>query len=193
MMGHGTRTTVLLGTAVVAAVLVGIALSNAYRLAVSNPTPQDPVPRLGDRVSPTAQSPLPEITLEGFGGEAPVTLTSYRGRPLVINLWATWCAPCVEEMPAFQQVAAAARGEVAFLGVDVADSPERAEAFVARLGITYDLALDPQQEFTKLVGAYGLPTTLLVTPEGTIVYRHTRPLEAAQLRALIAEWLSITL
>lgn len=197
MMGRGTRATVLLGIAVVAAVLVGVGLATLLggdRRPSSGPgsfrVPQGAV-GLSERLPATARGPLPEVTLAGFAGRPDIALTIFRCRPLVVNLWATWCAPCVEEMPAFQQVAAAARGKVAFLGVNVADDPDAASAFVAKLGITYDLATDPRQDFFHRIAAYGMPTTLLVDPQGTVVYRHTGPLDAPALRRLLAEHLSV--
>ncbi|MGH8902140.1 MAG: TlpA family protein disulfide reductase [Egibacteraceae bacterium] len=196
-MRRGTRTAVLLGVVVVAAAFVGIGLANLLggdRRPPAGPgisQASQPAAGLSERLPATSRGPLPEVTLTGFAGRPDVALTSYRGRPLVVNLWATWCAPCVEEMPAFQQVAAAARGKVTFLGVNVADDPDAAMAFVAKLGITYDLAADPRQDFFHRIAAYGMPTTLLVDPQGTIVYRRTGPLDAPELRGLLAEHLSV--
>ncbi len=180
--------------AVVAAVLVGLAVPT---LLTASRRPPDDGATAGSAGAPSlvqpipGPAPLPEVTLTGFGDGPDVALASYRGRPLVLNLWATWCAPCVEEMPAFQQVATAAEGRVAFLGVDVMDTPSRAEPFVEKLGITYDLAVDPRREFATEIGAVGMPTTLLVNADGTIVYRHRGPLESDELRRLIAEHLSV--
>jgi thiol-disulfide isomerase/thioredoxin len=190
---RGILATVLLG--LIVAVLAGVALTNLVGnrqpLGVAGQVaPQRPVD-LSDRLPATAKRPLPEVTLPGLAARSDVALTGYRGRPLVINLWATWCAPCVDEMPAFQQVAAAAQGKVAFLGVNVADDPDAAMAFADRLGITYDLAVDPRQDFFHRVSAYGMPTTLLVDRQAMIVYRHTGPLDASALRRLLVEHLAV--
>jgi cytochrome c biogenesis protein CcmG/thiol:disulfide interchange protein DsbE len=155
--------------------------------------PDPSTPTLRERLSSTERSPLPDVTLDGFGGGPPVELAAYRGSPLVVNLWATWCAPCVEEMPAFDEVARGSGDRVAFLGVDVQDTPRAAEAFVRDLGIGYDLAADPRREFASAIGAFGMPTTLLVDGGGTIVYRHTGPLDAAELRRLLGEHLAVAL
>jgi cytochrome c biogenesis protein CcmG, thiol:disulfide interchange protein DsbE len=193
-MRRGTWATVLLGIVVVTAML-GIALANVRGgdpRPAGGPGPEAfPRPRALSERLPAAPGPLPEVRLPGFAGRCDVAVTRYRGRPLVINLWATWCAPCVEEMPAFQQVAVATRGRVAVLGVNVADDPDAAKAFVARIGITYDLAADPHQEFFRQIAAIGMPTTLLVDSQGTVVYHHTGPLDASALRRLLAERLSV--
>jgi cytochrome c biogenesis protein CcmG, thiol:disulfide interchange protein DsbE len=194
-MTRGTRAAVLLGLAIVAAVLAGIALASLLGgdrrsgVDASSRASQGPM-SLSKRLPATARGPLPDVVLPGFAGRPDVALASYRGRPLVVNLWATWCEPCIQEMPAFQQVATDTQGKVAFLGVNEADDPDAARAFVAKLGITYDLATDPNQGFFDRTGAYGMPTTLFVDPQGTIAYRHTGPLDGPKLRRLLAEHLS---
>jgi cytochrome c biogenesis protein CcmG/thiol:disulfide interchange protein DsbE len=150
-------------------------------------------PGLEDRVAPTEREPLPAMVLEGFGEDdpAPVDLAAYEGGPLVVNFWASWCAPCVREMPDFQRFGEEFAGRVALLGVNVQDAPANARAFVRELGITYDLATDPRGELYSAVKGFGMPTTLFVDPDGTIVYRHTGPLDADELRALVTEHLEI--
>jgi cytochrome c biogenesis protein CcmG, thiol:disulfide interchange protein DsbE len=146
--------------------------------------------RLG-AVSGAEDAPLPDAILDGFGDGGPVDVTSYRGTPLVVNFWATWCDPCVEEMPDFQEVAEQTAGRVAFLGVNVADGARRAEPFAEELGISYDLAADPDRRFFEAVQGFGMPTTLFVTSEGTVVYRHTGPLDAEGLREALRTHLDV--
>ncbi len=114
------------------------------------------------------------------------------GAPLVVNFWATWCAPCIAEMPDLQQVSEEVAGQATFLGVNYRDPDrEAARAFIAELGITYELAADPAGDFLTAVGGLGMPTTLLVDPDGTIVYRHTGLLDAEQLHGLLARYLDV--
>jgi cytochrome c biogenesis protein CcmG/thiol:disulfide interchange protein DsbE len=149
-------------------------------------------PLLKDRIRSTDRAPLPDLTLEGFAGGEAVRLADYRGQPLLVNFWATWCAPCVEEMPAFQRVARRLADRVAVLGVDVQDAPSNAQPFVRELGIDYDLAIDPAAALYREVRAYGMPTTLFVDSSGMIVYRHTGALDDAGLTALIESHLDVT-
>jgi len=135
--------------------------------------------------------PLPDRRVDAFGDGPEIDLASYRGRPLVLNFWASWCAPCVEEMPDFNRVAAEMSDQVAFLGVDVKDAARRAEPFVTELGITYDLAVDPDAELYGAVEAVGMPTTLFVDAEGTIVFRHLGPLNADKLRDGLRDHLGV--
>jgi cytochrome c biogenesis protein CcmG, thiol:disulfide interchange protein DsbE len=142
-------------------------------------------------VSGAEDSPLPDAVLDGFGGGDPVDVASYRGTPLVVNFWATWCPPCVKEMPDFQEVAEAVEGRVAFLGVNSQDREEAAVRFAEDLGVTYDMASDPAGDYFAAVNGYGWPTTLLVDPQGQVRYRHTGPLDAEQLTRLLADHLGV--
>lgn len=151
---------------------------------------ETPVP-LDERVPPTRQEPLPDLVLDGFEGAAPVDLTAYRGQPLLLNFWASWCAPCIEEMPDIEEVASEYRDRLAVLGVNTRDARANAAAFATDLGITYDLAADPEGDLFVAIGAFGMPTTLFVTPEGTIVYRHTGLLDAEGLRVMLRERLGV--
>lgn len=191
--------TVLLGVGVVAAFFVGLAAVALFAgddpggepAAVGDggePAEVADASRLEDRDQPDR---LPEATLEGFGDEGPVETADYAGRPLVVNFWATWCAPCVEEMPDLQRVHEQVGGEVAFLGVNVRDAPANAEPFVEELGITYDLAVDSEGDYYREVGSMGMPTTLLVAADGRIVARRVGAVTAADLRDLLAAELGV--
>ena len=149
-----------------------------------------PVP-FTERVPADREAPLPDRSLGGFGDGPAVDLAAYRGRPLVVNFWATWCAPCVEEMPDFDAVAGELGDRVAFLGVDVADAPRFAEPFAQELGIDYDLAIDPDRSLAAEVGVASMPTTLFVDAEGTIVHRAYGALDAPGLRAALADHLGV--
>ena len=186
---RGTSRTVVIGVAAVTLLMAGVAaFTISSRSASSNasaPRPTQPGATLGDRPAPTERFALPLRTLDGFGDGDDVSLEQLIGQPLVVNFWATWCAPCVREMPALQRVAAEYDGRVTFLGVNVMDAPSNAEKFAADLGIGYTLAADPQGTYWKATRSFGMPTTLLVARDGAVVYRHTGELDAAQLRELI--------
>ncbi|MPZ86629.1 MAG: redoxin domain-containing protein [Nitriliruptorales bacterium] len=190
---RGLRRTVLLAGALVVLLLSGalavVALDQGRQPA--EPPADGGLSLLEERLPPDRQAPLPDGPLDGFAGGAAVDLAAYRGQPLVVNLWATWCAPCVEEMPDLQEVAGQSEGRVAFLGVNVADGARRAQRFAEEVGVTYDLAADPDRRFFEAVQAFGMPTTLFVSPEGTIVYRQTGPLDADGLRAALSTHLGV--
>jgi len=105
------------------------------------------------------------------------TLASLRGYPVVVNNWGSWCGPCQEEFPYFQAQAAAHLDEVAFLGVDSADSPAAYETFVRDNPVPYPSVADPDRELPKWIDTalVGQPNTLFYDREGELVYTHQGP------------------
>lgn len=134
---------------------------------------------------PHAELPL----LRSDGTWSPADL---EGRPAVINFWATWCAYCVEEMPDLERVHQQLGEEVVFVGVDVEDALDEARTLAEETGVTYTLVVDDDRSYFQAVEGRGMPTTVLVTADGTIAYRHAGPLTAAELRALIDEHLDVS-
>ncbi|MGH9268647.1 MAG: TlpA family protein disulfide reductase [Acidimicrobiales bacterium] len=121
--------------------------------------------------------------LEKGGSE--VSLAALAGRPAVINFWASWCVPCRREMPAFETVYEEVGGDVAFVGVNHLDSRAIALDLVAETGITYPSGYDPQGTVAFDFGLYGMPTTVFVDADGTILEQHTGELSRDALRATI--------
>ena len=113
-----------------------------------------------------------EVGFERFDGSR-ASLADYRGRPVVVNFWASWCPPCVSEMPTFEQVHQRYRDRVAFLGVNLTDDPADAARLVARTGVTYDLARDPRGDAFRAFGGLGMPTTVFVSADGEVLATRT--------------------
>ena len=112
--------------------------------------------------------PLPELRFLDMAG-VETGMEAFRGEVVVLNLWATWCAPCKEEMPALDRLAAAFEGRpvrVLALSVDRAP-PERVRAFLDEVGVEH-LAIyrDPKAAATRVLKVQGLPATLLIDREG---------------------------
>ncbi|HEX9887850.1 MAG TPA: TlpA disulfide reductase family protein [Nitriliruptorales bacterium] len=145
----------------------------------------------GPELASSAGFPLPSITLERLDGTGSVDTRDLVGQPIVLNVWATWCAYCVEEMPDIEAVHVELGDRVRFLGVDRADDAAMARELAARTGVTYELLADPDSELFEALGTRAMPTTVLVDAAGRVVHRHAGPLEQAQLRALILEHLGI--
>lgn len=124
--------------------------------------------------------PLPALVLQSVEG-APLDLATLAGRPVVVNLWATWCAPCRREMPLLRD-AAAEHPEVAFVLADQGESPEQVRAFLAEadvpLGLVY---LDPERRLGDYFDAPGYPITLFFDSRGRPVYRKLGELSRADL------------
>jgi cytochrome c biogenesis protein CcmG, thiol:disulfide interchange protein DsbE len=138
-------------------VLVAIAAATIFLAFYSRPA--QPV-RVG--------GPAPGFTLPKLGG-GDVSLKDYRGRVVVVNFWATWCPPCVEEMPSL--VAFAEQVEpsgVTVLGVSVDSDAEALRQFVARYGVKYPVAQDMQQRVSTQYGTFKYPETYIIDKNGKI-------------------------
>ncbi len=138
-----------------------------------------------------APTSLPAQVLPSLGPGADVDLSDYLGSPMLVNFWATWCGPCVTDMPVLRDTSRQLAGQVTFLGINVQDNEENALEFLQELDVTYDQARDPLAEYFTEVGGFGMPTTLLIDEAGKIVYRHTGAIEAAELRDLLTRHLDV--
>ena len=118
---------------------------------------------------------------DGGAAALDAELERLRGTPVVINFWASWCGPCREEFPAFQEQAAERLDEIAFVGVDVDDSAEYATTFLEEHPVPYPSYEDPDKEIAESYGAtFGLPATVFIDASGEVAYTHTGPYEAAE-------------
>ncbi|VCU72227.1 Thiol-disulfide oxidoreductase ResA [Pigmentiphaga humi] len=125
--------------------------------------------------------PLPELVLATLD-EQPVVLNSYAGRPVVLNLWASWCPPCRREMPVFEQ-AQAQHPDIAFVMVNQGESARQARAFLESQGLKLkDVLLDPSSLTMKTMASRGLPTTLFFDEQGRLVDAHLGELTMASLK-----------
>jgi len=110
------------------------------------------------------------------------------GRPLVINVWNSTCAPCKRELPAFAAVHGELGDRVRFVGVNNLDTPEVNESFARERGVGYELLRDVDDGFASTAGIATLPVTLFVAADGTIM-RQTGVLEEDELREYAEELL----
>lgn len=138
---------------------------------------------------------LPELTLDCLGGDSTVRLAGLRGKPMVINLWAQWCPPCREESPHLREFAVASKGKVLLLGLNYTDPrPELAVEFAALVGWTYPQIADPEGKLAGTMAVPGLPITILVNPDGEVVYTVVGKLQSTeQLLQLTRDELGVTL
>ncbi len=120
-----------------------------------------------------------------------VSLDRYRGKIVVLNLWASWCPPCRAEMPDLQRLAGAyaARG-VVVIGVNQGESATRARTYAQALGIGFPIWIDEGQRYGRVFAALGLPTTVIVSRTGTIVRGFDGALSLDQMRAALAPLLA---
>lgn len=123
---------------------------------------------------------LPALRLEHLDGRS-VDLASFRGRPMVLNLWASWCAPCRRELPMMSRLAQQ-RPEVTFVFVDQREARPQVEAYLAEQALSLDwVLLDPHGDLADRVHASGLPVTLFFDASGTLVDRHLGEIDTVEL------------
>ena len=137
--------------------------------------------------SPMVGRPAPAFTLKAAGTGAPISLASLRGRPVVINFWATWCVPCYEEHAVLVAAAREAGDSAQFLGVIYEDEEGRVGDFLSRQGMAYPSLMDDEGKTAMAYGIYGVPETFFVDAQGRIAAKYTGPLRPDVLAANLAK------
>lgn len=122
----------------------------------------------GPRAGPAPAFALPELAEPA----RTVALDDFRGRPVVVNFWASWCVPCRREMPRFAEAARRLDGRVGFLGVNYKDDRAGALALAREVGLPYGSAVDADGAVGDRYGVYGMPTTVFIDGGGRIVGRY---------------------
>jgi thiol-disulfide isomerase/thioredoxin len=132
---------------------------------------------------PRGEQPMPALPLTALADGRPLYLREVAaGRPAVVNLWASWCGPCREEMPVLAAAQAREVG-IAFVFVNQGEPPEAVRGYLVRLGLPLrDVLLDPGSRLLAAVGSRGLPTTLFYDAQGRLVVAHMGVLSEAALR-----------
>lgn len=130
---------------------------------------------------------LPEATLLGLNGPTR-KLSEFRGRPLIINVWASWCAPCRQEMASLERLAWQDHAaKFAVIGISTDDYPEKARGLLKHTNATISHFIDRQLQLENMLGASRLPLTVLVDASGRVVEKvyGARQWDGPEARALI--------
>lgn len=137
--------------------------------------------------SPLVGRDAPGFEIPLYGADSMLSLAGLRGRPVVVNFWASWCLACRDEARVLEAGWRAHGPEVAFVGVAVDDEESAARAFIARYGKTYHLGPDAGRTIAVDYGLFGVPETFFIAPDGRILAKHIGPLREADLERRIAE------
>jgi len=138
--------------------------------------------------APVAGHPAPDFTLPTLSGET-LSLSDFKGRPVLINFWATWCPPCRAEFPDFQRAHIDNADELVIIGINntPTDQPDRVADFVADMGVTFPIVLDESGEVGKTYNVLGLPTTVFIDRDGLVNEVFTGPINQAYIEAKLSE------
>lgn len=131
--------------------------------------------------SPLVGRAAPAFTLRPVGGGAPVSLTSLRGRPVVVNFWATWCGPCLQEHPLLREAARSLGADVQFLGIVYEEEETWVQSFLREHGGGYPSLMDAGGKTAIAYGVFGVPETYFIDPDGMVAAKFVGPLNQEAL------------
>ncbi len=144
---------------------------------------------LGIRSAPTGiriGDPAPSFAVADLEGN-PLRLSDFAGRPLIVNFWASWCGPCVEEFPLLQQAEKEhAVDGLAVVGIVYQDRSEAARAFMQRMGAQWPVAMDPGDSVAHAYAVFAPPETFFIGRDGTVLGHQVGQLSRASLDRQIA-------
>lgn len=120
----------------------------------------------------TQTNPAPDFTVVDENGEE-YQLSDFKGKPVVLNFWASWCGPCKSEMPDFEKAYQKYKDEISFLMVNLTDGSretvEKASAHVKEQGYSFPVYYDTMSEAAMTYGVYSIPTSYFINKEGNII------------------------
>jgi len=146
---------------------------------------------LGDGTLPpdadsTDVSTPPDVEFLYFD-DTPGTLDDWKGSPVVLNFFASWCSPCIEEMPDLEEVSQEYTDTVTFVGMNTSDTLEDGQRIADQTGVTYTLTRDPDGSVLRAFDGLAMPTTIFLDAEGQVVRRHSGRITADELRQIIEQ------
>ncbi|NUQ38018.1 MAG: redoxin domain-containing protein [Caldilineales bacterium] len=160
--------------------LVGIGLLAVFYYGILNP----PSRRASEGLAPDFQ-------ITTYDGEA-MALSDFRGTPVVLNFWASWCVPCRDEQPLLQAYWQRYQGEVVFLGLNYLDQRPNALAYLAEFGVTYPNGPDMGSRIYSAYRVQGVPETFFIDAAGQVQGVHVGPMTARDLEQRISQLLNPT-
>ena len=162
--------------------IVGVAITLALVAILFVGLGQDPA----EIKSPLIGKPAPPFALKAVGSGQTIDIAALRGKPVVLNFWATWCVPCYQEHPVLVQNAQMIPN-VQFIGVVFNDTEDKINAFLRERGSAYPTLLDEQGKTAIEYGVGGVPETYFLNREGVIVAKFNGPMTTEILQSNLAK------
>jgi cytochrome c biogenesis protein CcmG/thiol:disulfide interchange protein DsbE len=132
--------------------------------------------------SPLIGRPAPGFALKAVGSNETIDLTRYRGKPVILNFWATWCKPCWDEHPVLTANAQMAGDRVQYLGVVFQDEESKIRNFLEQRGWAYPTLVDQAGKTAIAYGVGGVPETYFLDKNGIIVAKFAGPMSAEDIQ-----------
>ena len=187
----------LVAPALLGVLLAGCSSGGSGEPAAATPaadvdTVLDPCPAQPDEPA-DGEKTLPALSLDCLGG-GELDTRKAPGTPTVVNLWASWCGPCREELPLLQQLADAAAGEVQVVGVISNDGVPQADAFATDSGVTFPGAFDGTADVMTGLGVKNLPLTAFLAADGSVAFVKVGPVRSLEeFQELVSTHLGVQL
>jgi len=167
------RTVLIVGSA------IGLALVAVLFLSLGNDPSHIDSPLIG--------RPAPPFALKAINTGEMIDVARLRGKPVILNFWATWCVPCYQEHPVLVENAQRIGSNVQFVGVVFNDSEDKINAFLRQRGSAYPTLLDEQGKTAIAYGVGGVPETYFINPKGVIVAKFAGPMTTEVLQANLSK------
>jgi cytochrome c biogenesis protein CcmG/thiol:disulfide interchange protein DsbE len=129
----------------------------------------DPFEQLGV-TRPLTSKPAPDFVLKDIYGQS-ISLAQFKGQPVLLNFWATWCGPCREELPSMQRLHEASKSNGGFQIIAISidrSNMKKVNQYAEKLNLTFPILIDPDREIRKAYFIRGLPTSYLIDSEGKL-------------------------
>jgi peroxiredoxin len=135
---------------------------------------------------PVMGSPAPDFSLTTTKGDL-IQLSSLKGKPIVLNFWATWCKPCEYEMPLIQEIYKSHSSDIFIIGVNVSEEKEDVQDYLDEHELTFPVLLDLNQKVSNLYRVSGIPVSFFIDSEGIIQMIQVGTLSKTQLQRNLAQ------